>query len=120
MNSKVKVNTAQLLAAVRARRAKIESEYERYYKKYERDLEAYPAKVVDALAQALQKAQHGDLPKYEASYNGKRLEVPVRFEKPIEPRKTDLSSIDRLIATLEMAAEDTLSISADDAAQYLG
>lgn len=118
-SSKVKVSTEKLLEAVKARRAAIVAEHERAVVKYERDCESYHAKVCNALQKVLLAADAGRMPKHRSEYKGYYLLVPVRFAEPCKPTlRTD--NIDRLIATLEMASEPTLTISAEDAANYLG
>lgn len=119
MNSKVKVSTDKLLDAVKVRRTTLRREYERALAKYEKDCEAYSGKVCDALRKALASAEAGRLPAHDTHYRGQHLQVLVRFTKPCRP-SLNTSQVDRLIATLEMASEPTLTISADDAAQYLG
>lgn len=95
------------------------ADHERALAKYESDREAYAGKIVAALRKALTDAEAGKLPKHEEGWRSKYVQVPVRFGHPSKPCK-DTDQIDRLIATLEMAAEPTITISADDAARYLG
>lgn len=117
--SRVKVQTDKLLEAVKARRAKQIATHAKALEKYERDRAAYEGKVVDALRKALAQAEAGKLPTHEHGYRSKYLQVPVRFEHPSKPSSCT-SSLDRLISTLEIAADPTITISAEDAAQYLG
>lgn len=118
-SSKVKVSTEKLLEAVKARRAGMVAEHERAVSKYDRDREAYYGKVCDALRKALAAAENGRLPEYEGKYRGNALQVPVRFSQPVKPH-LNTNQIDRLISTLEIASDPTLTISAEDAAHYLG
>lgn len=120
--SKVKVKTEMLLSAVEARRAKMVTDHERAVTRAERDQAAYQGKVVDTLRKALEAAERGKLPTHDAGYRHKTLEITVAFDPPSCPDKEPLglTEIDRLIATLKMAADDTITVSADDAAFYLG
>jgi hypothetical protein len=118
-SSKVKVSTEKLLEAVKARRAVMRAEYERAVVKYDKDREAYQGKVCDALRKALTAAEGGRLPEHHTGYREKYLRVTVRFGTADKPR-LNTDHIDRLIATLGMAADASLTISAHDAAQYLG
>ncbi len=118
-SSKVKVSTGKLLEAVTARRAAIVAEHERALAKYNKDRAGYGEKVCDALRKALSAAEGGRLPEFEGRYEGNRLVLPARFKVPEKPY-LNTDQIDRLIATLEIAADETLTISADDAARYLG
>lgn len=114
-SSRVKVQTDRLLDAVKARRAAIVKEHEAAVAGYAAKVEAYQGKVVTALQKALGAAEKGRFP--DQSYRS--LEVPFKAKKPEKPC-LDTGGIDRLIQTLEMAAEPTLTISAEDAARYLG
>lgn len=113
---KVKVATDRLLEAVRARREKVISDHERDVKAYAAKEENYRKKVVKALGDVLGRVETGgDLP--DTNYNG--INVPCRSKCPNKPF-LDTANIDRLIATLELATDESISMSADDAAQYLG
>lgn len=121
--TKVKVKTSELLAAVRKRREKLVAEYERTTEKYKQDTAVVAERVKEALAKATKAAERGEIPETSSHYrNGKyttHLLVPIRGQLPDEPT-LNTQKIDRLIRTLEMAAEETIAISAEDAAQYLG
>jgi hypothetical protein len=122
VTSKVKVRTDELLAAVRARRAKMAKEYREKCDAQGPLKQRYQAAAIRALEEALAKAQKGNLPAFENSYrnaSGGWLKVRVQQCPPEKPAQ-NTAQIDRLIATLEMAAEPTLTISAEDAARYLG
>lgn len=114
--TKVKVSTERLLETVKARRVKAVSDHERAVAQYEGKVEAYRSKVVDALRKAADAAEKGRLP--DTGYRG-QLSVPCRAQAPSKP-SLSLSQIDRMIATLEMAADPTITVSAEDAARYLG
>lgn len=117
--SKIKVEVEQLLAAVKVRRESLRKAHDKAVAKYEKDTAAFADKVITDLAKAYDSAISGKLPQLQSQYNGNRLLIPTRVSQPSKP-SLDLSHIDRLIATLEMSADLTISISADDAAQYLG
>jgi hypothetical protein len=120
MNSKVKVKTADLLAAVRERRDAEVKAHERALAKYERECAAHGERVVKALEGALVKARAGDYPATDTNWRDNAyLVVPISGEASKKP-VLNTSKIDRLIATLEMAADESIAISADDAAAYLG
>lgn len=116
MKGRVKVSTAKLLEAVTKRRAKMVTDHERAVAAYGPKAEAYAQRVVAALRKAADDAEKGKVP--ETDYRG-RIEVKVRGEEPSEPT-LDTKRIDRLIATLEMAADESIVISSEDAAHYLG
>ena len=118
MASRVKVDTAKLLEAVKARRASEVAAHKRAVAKYEKACGGYQDQVIAALENAAQRAADGRFPEHESRYSGKRLCVSVRFDRPDKPT-LDTRSIDRLIATLEMAAEPSMVISSEDVARYL-
>lgn len=117
MNSRVKVSTEALPAAVKARREKQIKEHATAYRKAVREREAACKKVAKVLRDAATEAEKGNLP----DTNYRSLSIPYVDGLPREPdAEPNTARIDRLIATLEMASEPTISISADDAAEYLG
>lgn len=118
MKSRVKVRTADLLAAVKQRRAEAERKHAQRVAASEKARVAYQKRVVEALAKALADAEAGKLPEH-IGYQ-ECLRVPVGFKPVDDPAEFEPRDLDRLIATLEIAAEDTISVSADDAARYLG
>lgn len=115
MNSRVKVQTDLLLAAVKARRERAVKEHETNLRKYERELGLVGGRIAKALRDAADKAERGDLP--EVGYRA--IEVPWTGRRPDKPT-LNLTSIDRTISTLEMAADPTITVSAEDVARYLG
>lgn len=116
MQSKVKVSTEGLLQSVRQRRERIIRNHEKDLGKYEKDRERAQGAVAKALRDAADRAERGDLP--DSNYRN-RLEIPWRGRIPSKPCLS-MAEIDRLIKTLELASEPTITISADDAAEYLG
>lgn len=119
MTSKVKVSTDRLLAAVKARRDRIVKDHEKAQTKYEQAVERTRVTVVKTLRDHAERVEKGgDLP--STGYNC--LNTPWRGVIPQHPGDLSrrVAEIDRLIATLEIASDPTISISADDAAQYLG
>jgi hypothetical protein len=114
---KVKVSVERLLEAVRARREKMIVQHERDVKAYAAKEAAYRKKVVKAIHDvAVRVEDGGDFP--DASYNG-ALNIPCRAKRPSKPDR-GTSGVDRLIATLELATDESIPMSADDAARYLG
>ena len=121
MNTKVKVKTADLLVAVRARRENMVREYEEKLAEHSVNQKRDKGVIVAALRLAAERAaREGELPEYHNSYRGGYLEVPCKLDRHRDEPYLDITDIDRLIKTLEMAADDTISIGADDAARYLG
>ncbi|SRR6266571_1205116 len=116
-NQKVRVKTAELLKAVQAQRVEVVKAYEREGEAYELRLAEHRVKVMKALRDAADKIDKGGAVPDFGSYDG-----PFRRLGNKEPPKPHLNTtkIDRVIATLSMAADDAISISADDYAEYLG
>lgn len=118
MKSKIKVSTEKLLDAVRSRRAAMAREHEKACATYERDAEKVRGHVVVALRAAADAVEGGGpLPK-QNGYRAKELTVGFRRTIPTKPT-LDTYSIDQAIATLEIAAEQSVSITADDFARYM-
>lgn len=116
--TKVKVETSELLAAVEKRKADLLGKYEKELADYEAK---YP-KFVESVAKEIRDlADRFESGKTEIRYRyNDTLDVKLKTKPLTEPIKPDFRSIDRLIATLKIAAEPTIAISADDAAAYLG
>lgn len=93
-------------------------------KSHERQAATYEKREADyrkALAKELHEradkiAAGGPLP--ENGY-GKSVRIGCKLEAPYKPR-LDTTKIDRVIRTLEMAAENSITISGDDYAEYIG
>jgi len=120
MTAKVKVNVADLLAAVKARREKMIENHRAAVVKYEADVPRFKTAVAEALAKAAARAENGHLPDVDGwRGDGTVVRVKVRASRPYKP-ELDTRAIDRLIQTLEMSSEPVIAISADDAAKYLG
>lgn len=120
-STKVRVQTELLLAGVKKRRSDMVKGHEAAVKKYEKDLAVFHAGVVKLLKVTTDAAVSKETyPKFSSDYNGPFLSIPAKgLVKPEKPSlKTDF--IDLHIKTLEMAAEPTMLVSADDAARYLG
>jgi hypothetical protein len=113
--SKVRVSTDALLESVKERRVADIARYEHELVTYENRRARFQMKVVSALEKATENAKKGKVP--ETGWRS--LEVPFPQDRPEKPY-LNTASIDRLIKTLEMAADETILISADDAAAYLG
>ena len=112
---KVRVNTEDLLKAVRDQRKKIIAAHERDAASYEKRLDTYKASAGSALKKTLAALDTGKLP--STDYKG--LHVPLQASPPEKPLLNTVQ-IDHLISTLEIAADDIISISTDDAASYFG
>ena len=95
------------------------SEHEKSLDKYQKDLEKYAETVEKAVQKIIKEIEKGKLPEYEDSYRRKGIVIPIGIECPYEPI-LDLTKIDRLIKTLEIASEDSIQISSEDAQIYLG
>lgn len=119
--SKVKVQTEALLEAVKKRRANILYEFETAMVSYETDLKTYRKAALSTVKRYMEGMQK-DAAAYPKQHYNQTLQISVPYEGPACPTKPklDLRELDRLVATLEMAADDAIVISADDAAQYLG
>jgi hypothetical protein len=118
-NSKVKVKTAELLQAVRVRRAQMERDYENKVAKWNADALVASEKVAEALELKARDLRGGSGKLPDINYS-KMASVYVGIAGPGDKPRLDTTAIDRLIKTLEIAAEPVLTISADDAARYLG
>lgn len=115
-SSRIKVSTPKLLEAMRERRAQMEADHAKAVAAYQRNGDDYRRKVVKALRDAADRVEAGgELP--DTGY--KDLRIPVRF-KPCDEPSLSTTNIDRLIKTLELASDDAVTLSADDAAKYLG
>lgn len=119
IQNKIKVDTKLLLKAVKERRNKMISDHEIAIHKYQKELESYADSVEKAVQKVALQISKGNLPEFEDSYRKRGIVIPIGKEYPSEPQ-LNLSQIDRLIKTLELAAEDSITISADDARLYLG
>lgn len=119
MKSKIKVNTSELLEAVKERRSAMEREHQKKIDEYTRNAELWPALVQRALEKA---GRNLNGLHWEQGYRGEGcyLKVPVPTRGPEDPGEFENKTIDRLIRSLEMAADDVIVISSDDAAMYLG
>lgn len=125
MNSRIKVSTEKLIAAVKTRREELVTQYEEMNAVYADHEKILPTLCTKALQKVLAEVKAGDIPELHTNYRSKcHIEVTVdigEVEKPSENAQVNnLANIDRLIKTLEMSSETTQTISADDAAQYLG
>jgi hypothetical protein len=113
---RVKVRTADLLVAVKKRRAELEKAHERDTATYDERLAKHRDKVAKALRDAADKIDKGgpvpDFTSYGCEFRKLTDEAP---RKPI----LNTSKIERTIHTLEIAADDAIAISADDYAEYL-
>ena len=122
-SSRVKVKTDKLIEAVRARRAQVVKDHDSSVAAYAASEKSIRAQVQKDLKTALESLKSSELPKINSNYRqGNYIEVPTTAERIAEPRDIayELAKIDRLLKTLEMASDETQTISADDAAQYLG
>lgn len=111
---RIKVRTDVLLANARAHRAKLVADHEKAQAKYEVDEDGYLQRVITALDAALVKAEQGKRLDHVVSYGSTSyLKVPIKGSYPSKPRLST-QQVDKDIALLVAAADDTLSISADD------
>lgn len=112
---KVRVKTAQLLAAVKACKDADDKAYARAKDAYPAKREAYRAAVIKELRECADKIEKGGKVPCE------RYGSPgLRFKAEAPKEYARDSSITRTIKTLEMAADESITISADDYARYLG
>jgi hypothetical protein len=114
-NTKVRVRTADLLAAVKARKVAEDKAVAKAREEYPAKMEAYRAAVVKELRDAADKIERGGkVP--TARYSAPGIRFKAECPAPYERDKT----LARTIATLEMAADDAIAITAQDYARYLG
>lgn len=119
MNSKtkIKVDRHALIESIKDRQAAAEEEYRRQLREY-RDAEAmYPQLVADYLDELAALVREGDLAPSEAlssSFRSNRPDPPDRPREPREPRNMNLA-----IMQLEIASDDTVTISGEDFAAYM-
>lgn len=116
-SSRIKVSTAKLLEVVKARRVQMEASHAKDIAAYASKSEGYRSKVVETLRKAAERIENGgDLP--DCNYS-RGLSIPCRANAPGKPTLST-TNVDRLIQTLELASDDTVTLTADDAAKYLG
>ena len=122
-NTRIKVSREKLLQKLRAERAKIGARYERDMEKYKEAADGFERKLLQALIhfdELLKNDPVAAMKRVEDRGYGGDRGVKIRFpalKRPQEP-KLDTTKIDRHIRVLEMAEDETLSISADD--EYAG
>lgn len=115
--TKVKVSVEGLLAAVVAKRSKVVEEYNNLNKTYDSRVTKHRESVVQVLRETADKvAKTKTLP--EADYSG-WFKIKGTTEKPVKPVLNTVK-FDKVIATLKIAAEDTILITTDDYAEFLG
>lgn len=119
--TRVKVRVVDLIAAVEERRARMLADHIEAVRAAEAEQSNWRAAVEHTLLAAATAAAKGKLPD-TGGYVGERiLRVPIKVEPFHAPgKRPDTTEIDRLLKTLKMAAEETISVSAVDAARYLG
>lgn len=119
--SKVKVETSKLLEAVKARRDDALDNHEKAARLFDKQVETYRKEIAKAVKAYLSTIDTLDADELPAMGFNKRLQIEIssQVHRPQRPR-INIEDLNRLIKTLEIAAEDTITISADDAAQYLG
>lgn len=115
MRSRVKVSTQLLLEEVRKRRAKTLADYDGLRKSYPQELDEYRRNTAAVLRKLADQVEAGR--QVFDRYGELKKKLPLFPRTPTAP---DTRKIDRLIRTLEMAAEEFIAISADDATEYLG
>ena len=115
---RVKVSKAALLAKVQESRAKVLADYANAKKvDFPEQQAAFQAAAVKALESALAAAKTGKLPKHHEGYKYRYLAVDLPKSAasfPARPEAPNVRSLDRDIALIEMAADDTFTISTDD------
>lgn len=117
MRARVKVETKALLEAIEAKRAALVKKYEQEAATYDRREVEYRKALAKALRERADKIEAGG--KLPENGYGKSVRITTALEAPYKPR-LDTFKIDRVIRTLKMAASDTLTISGDDYAEYIG
>lgn len=117
-NQRIKVNVDALIECIRAARSKAQAERLGQLTRHPEVLAAYRANIVSALEKAL--AQAKKTAKWQTCHGGVQF-GKVRVAMPFpEKHPFDGSSFDRDISLLEMAADETITISTNDRyARYL-
>jgi len=113
MKTKIKVSVPELIAAIEARRSEAERAYNAAVEEYPSALAEWQTEAVKTLADwgaAVARMEQPRTDRYTTA-----LTFPAR---PSEPR-VDLSGYDRDLATLRIAADASLLISAEDYGRYL-
>jgi len=126
--TKIKVDRIALLEAVRNRKEIEEKEHNKKIENFNKAKENLIKDGLKAIEKVKTKLENGEFPKTTSSYRSStgtytiNIVVPtlIAEDKFYDPGEYNSSKIDRLIKTLEIAAEDSIAISADDAALYLG
>ena len=113
----MKVETAALLNAVKAKRASMVKSHERQASTYDKREAEYRKTLAKCLRERADKIEAGG-PLPDNGY-GKSVRIACTIEAPFKPT-LDTRKIDRVIRTLEMAAENSITISGDDYAEYIG
>lgn len=115
--TKVKVSVEGLLAAVVTKRAKVVEEYDNLKKTYDSRVAEHREGVIKSLREkADQIAKTKILP--DTDYSG-YIKIKGKSDKPTKP-VLNTAKFDKVIATLKIAAEDTILITTDDYAEFLG
>ena len=109
-NGRVKVKTELLLETVRERAVRDEKAYLKALPAYEAAVEKWREKVIKQLDRAFNDVRDGKNPDF--GYNG-------AHKLPDKPRKPDKVDHSRVIKTLEMAADEAITISTGDYSYYL-
>ena len=114
--TRIKVNRALLIEKIREREAQAKADYRAALAEYEKDSKAYPKAVADYLSGLSKRVRSGELEPGEALRTtwGRDDDAPSAPRKPSSPR--DYSQV---ISQLEIAAEDTITITGEDFAQYM-
>lgn len=116
MKTKVRVKRAELIKVVDGRARKAENEHKRALAAYPEKLETWQATCVAKIEKALTDAKAGKIKQPE--YGDTRITLPPRPARPSEGKA--LCNLRRMLATLNMGADDTLMLSQEDADDYFG
>lgn len=111
-DTKVKIQSSVLLAALKKHRTQMDADYKKANEKYERD----DAKWLQSAKAAVEKALTADISKLKTGgYRGRwTLEIPLPSDRPGKPARPNFDAIDREIKLLEAAEDQVLTINSDD------
>lgn len=116
MTARIKVKRAALLKVVDGRVRKAEAEHKRAKESHPERVRSWESACAAQLRKALASAERGKVP--VDRYGNHRVEFPPKPAAPREGR--ELCQLRRLRETLAMGADETLTISPDDADTYFG
>lgn len=117
--TKIKVDRRRLLKELRARKAAAEKRYEAALARHEREIRRWAERAVRRLRREADRIERTGEP--SADRYGYTRSIDVGSSRPDAPvRVRYVGRLDKLIGALELSTEDTISLTPDEVAEYVG